>query len=375
MSRLLIPLLLFFSLSTVAQTATEFYDKGTALKTDGKVAEAIAAFSEATKLDPDYTAAWYEMGWCSNDLKKYSEALTYLRKARKSWPSIPKVYFELGYAFRKLNMLDSATTNFNRCLELKPDYSLAYKELGNMAYDKDKNAEALDYYAKYEQNSKSEITDYLFWYRKGFILNGLKRYSEAVTSLERAKSLKPDYFNTHLELGFAASRLKQSDVAIAHYKKAIEIDSKSHIPYNGIGEVYRDYIKDRDEAMNWYRKSLAIKTDERKACFGMGYCLNSKGNYSEAVPYLKKAIQQESDYTAAYVELGYSYYMLSNNTLALDNFDKAISLNPANENSRYYKGLVYINQKNKTMAQKMVDELKSLNSKHSATLQEKINKM
>jgi tetratricopeptide (TPR) repeat protein len=162
---------------------------------------------------------------------------------------------------------------------------------------------------------------------------------------------------------------------VPEWSQANKIDPKSHIPYNGIAEVYRDVKKDIDQAMIWYQKALIAKTDERKACFGMGYCLNSKQKYPEAIPYLKKAIEQESTYTAAYVELGYSYYMTKKDSDALSQFEKALELNPKNENARYYAGLVYISQKNKAKAQQMVNELQGLSSRNAATLQEKVNKM
>src|SRR6185436_18594107 len=130
-----------------------------------------------------------------------------------------------------------------------------------------------------------------------------------------------------------------------------------------------------EKAKEWYGKTLAINSNERKANFGMGYCLNNQQKYYEAMPYLQKAIDNEKTYTAAYVELGYSQYMTNNFSSAITNFNKAMELNPANENSRYYATLLYLKQKNKAMAQKMVDELKSLNSKYVPDLQNKVNAM
>jgi tetratricopeptide (TPR) repeat protein len=356
-------------------TPKEWYEKGLKLKIEKKSSEALKAFQQALKLKSNYPEALYESGWCQNDLKDYAAALKSLRQVRPYWPSVPKVYFELGYAFEKIENFDSAKVNFNYCLQLKPDYALAHMRLGYIAFNKDENQSALLHFQNYEKNSKTPISDYQYWYRKGFTLNAERQYEQAKTALNKSLEFKTDYLNTYLELGFACTKLKQDDDAINWFKKGIEIDPKSHIPYNGIGEVYRDNKKDMAEAMNWYRKTLTINVNERKANFGMGYCLNSGGKYSEAVPYLQKAIQFENTYAAAYVELGYSQYKLGSNNLALENFKKAISLNPKNENARYYATLVYISQGNKYMAQQMVNELKSLNSKHVTTLQEKINKM
>ncbi|MBL7740766.1 MAG: tetratricopeptide repeat protein [Chitinophagaceae bacterium] len=356
-----------------AQDAATLYNEGVKLKNEKKITEAIEKFKKAVALKPDYTEARYEWGWCQNDTKDYEGAVINLRKVRSIWTTVPKLYFELGYAFEKYMWTDSALTAYSRCLELKPDYALAYKQLGYIAYTKNDYTAALDYFKKYELNAKTEIKDYLYWYRKGFTHNALKDYNNAITALNQSLLLKNDYVNTYLELGFACTRLKQDDDAINHFKKAIDLDPKSHVPYNGIGEVYRDNKKDMNEAMTWYKKTLAMNPAERKANFGIGYCLNSTGKYSEAIIYLKKAIESERDYIAAFVELGYSYYMTGKYTEAIEHCNKAMTLNPKNENSRYYAGLVYIQLKNKTMAQKMVDELKALSSKLAATLQAKVD--
>ena len=370
-----IVILLFPVLAYSQTTAQEWYDKGVKLKGEKNPGDAINALKEAVKLKSDYKEAWYEMGWCQNDIKDYTGAINSLTKARALWTGIPKVHFELGYALEKTNSIDSAISQYNQALQLNNTYSLAYKQLGYIYYNKSDHQTALTNFSKYEEVAKNPINDYLYWYRKGYMQNALKQYDQAKISLNKSLEIKGDYANTYLELGFACKNLKQDDDAIAWYKKAIDLDPKSHIPLNGIGEVYRDNKKDINEAMNWYKKTLAINPDERKANFGIGFCQNSLANYSEAITYLQKAIRQEPTYTAAYVELGYSQYKTGDNSAALENFNKALSLNPKNENARYYATLVYIVQNNKSMAQKMVDELKTLNSKHVPILQEKVDKL
>ncbi|MBL7747634.1 MAG: tetratricopeptide repeat protein [Chitinophagaceae bacterium] len=362
-------------MTAFGQDATTLYNEGVKLKEEKNVREALAKFKQAASLKPDYYAAFYESGWCLNDLKDYREAINNLRKARVGWSTIPKVHFELGYAFEKLEKLDSAIYSYDRCLALKSDYSLAHKQLGYIAYNKEDYTAALDHFSRYEAAAKTEIKDYLYWYRKGFINNAIKKYGDAKTYLLKSKGYKADYINTYLELGFASSRLKENEQAISYYKQAIDLEPRNHIPYNGIGEVYRDNIKDRNEAMVWYQKALDVKPGERKAHFGMGYCLNSNGKYNEAITHLKEAIKSEATYAAAYVELGYSYYKVDRYTEALENLNKAILLNDKNENARYYATLVYIKQHNKTMAQKMVNELKALSSKQVAELQQKVDAM
>lgn len=357
-----------------AQDAQTYFNDGKKLKDQGRIEDAQLKFRQAVAAKPDYIEALYEWGWCQNDLKDYEGAIKSLKKVRGSWDNVAKVHFELGYAFEKSGKTDSAISSYNRCLSLKPDYSGVFKQLGYIAYEKEEYSNALEQFRKYE-SVKSEIKDYLYWYRKGFSSNALKDYTNAKTALQQSLVYKSDYINTYLELGFAATRLKQDEEAIGYFKKAIEIDPKNHIPYNGIGEVYRDNKKDMTEAMNWYQKTLSINSMERKGNFGMGYCLNSTGKYNEAIIYLKKAIEKEPDYVAAHVELGYSFYKTGMNTDAISYLNKAIALNPKNENSRYYLTLIYVDQKNKEKAQKAVDELKSLSSKHVSQLQAKVDEL
>ncbi|NOT52644.1 MAG: tetratricopeptide repeat protein [Chitinophagaceae bacterium] len=363
------------SFTSTAQSAIGLYQEGITLKDEKKISEAANKFKKAIQLKPGYADALYELGWCYNDMKDYTGAISALRQTMPAMKTFYKANFELGYAFEMTAKYDSATYYYNKCLSINPDNSGVHKRAGYVEYQLENYAKALEHFVNFEKTVKTEIADYLYWYRKGFMQNALKDFSSAKISLNKSLEFKTDYMNTYLELGFACSRLKENNDAINWYKKAIEIDPKSHIGYNGIGEVYRDNIKNRDMSMSWYQKTLDINPNERKANFGMGYCLNSKERYSEAVPYLKKAIEMEDTYTAAYVELGYSYYKTGNHTDAIYNLKKAIELSPKNENGRYYLGLVYISQKDKANAQRMVTELKSLNSANAASLESLVNKM
>ena len=126
-------------------------------------------------------------------------------------------------------------------------------------------------------------------------------------------------------------------------------------------------------AMTWYGKTLQLNSNERKGNYGMGYCLNSKGKYSEAIPYIRKAIAAEDTYTAAYIELGYSLYKTQSDNKTETQLLKALSLSPKNENAHYYIILLYVTQRNKPNAQKWLNSMRALNSKYVTELEAKVN--
>lgn len=359
--------------SVLAQDATGLFKEGVQLKEQKKPKEALEKFRQAVAIKPDYPDAWYEAGWCLNDLSDYPGAITSLRKARNGWSIYAKVHFELGYAFEKTGQTDSAIAAYKKCLEISAVYSGASRQLGYIAYEKDDYATALGYFRDYEKNAKTPSADYFYWYRKGFMLNATKAYDSAKIALQKSLDFKKDYINTYLELGYAATRLKQAEEAIGYFNNAITIDPKSHVPYNGIGEVYRDVKRDMDMAMYWYGKTLQLNSNERKGNYGMGYCLNSKAKYTDAIPYLRKAIAAEDTYTAAYIELGFALYKTQSYTEAESKLLKALSLNAKNENAHYYLILLYVALRDKTNAQKWLNSLRALNSRYVAELEAKVN--
>jgi len=363
------------ALMAKSQTAQSLLDEGKELKKAGKCQDAIEKFNQSYKMDPGFTDALYEKGWCQVELKKYDQALITLREVRKSWPKVARVHFELGYAFEKTGMTDSALQSYQACLEINPSYSLVYKQYGNITYDKGDYATALGHFKKYIELTKMEIKDYGFWYRKGYAENNTEQFEAAKQSMFRSLALKPDYTKTYLELGYANDKLGRYDSAIYYFQKAVDMEPKNHVGYNGIAAVYRDRYKNIPTAMEWYQKTLMLNPTERKANFGMGYCLNAQSKFSDAIPYLKQAIASEPTYSAAFTELGYSYFKTNQDELAEQHLKKAIEMNPSGVSQLYYAALLYLRKKDKPKALAMADALQRLNTKYAGEIRERANQL
>lgn len=377
MSRFNLLTFLFCAISIMgkAQTAQSLFDEGKELKKSGKCFEAIGKFNQSLSLDPALTDALYEKGWCQVELKQYDQALKTLRDVRKVWPNVARVHFELGYVFEKTGYTDSAVKSYEACLQINPSYSLVYKQFGNMAYDKQDYKTALSQFVKYIELTKTEIKDYSFWYRKGYTENNTEDFAAAKQSLMRSLSLKPDFAKTYLELGYTNDKLNIYDSAIFYFQKAVNLEPDNHVGYNGIAAVYRDRYKNIPTAMEWYQKTLKLKPTERKANFGMGYCLNTQSKFSEAITYLKQAIASEPSYSAAFTEIGYSYYKTNQDDLAEQHLKKAIEMNPSGVSQHYYAALLYLRKKDKQKALNMADALQRMGSRYATEIRERANQL
>jgi len=138
-------------------------DKGKELYRTDQDAEAVLAFMEAVRLDPDLAEghfrlglgyeslgkreeaeaeykkaveaykkyfqenrddpeAHYALGQTYANLGQYSEAIREYREATKLREDDPDIYYDLGVAHTKLAQYDAAAAAFSKSLEIDPDY-------------------------------------------------------------------------------------------------------------------------------------------------------------------------------------------------------------------------------------------------------------
>lgn len=370
---ILCALVINFSSAQTSKTATQYYNDGIALQDDSKFTEALAAFKNAIVKNPNYKEALYNAGWTNNELKKYAEAIPFLKKAKSLWPGEPKVYLELGYAYEKTNNKTDAIASYNTCLSIKKDYALAYKYLGILYYDEanyEKALDNLDLYITYRPDTDDDD----IYYRKAVSENELGQYNNALASMTKANTLKPNNVKFLNELGYTYLFLENADDALVYYNKALALDARSLTAANGRADVYRKLKKDPGEAIKLYAKTLDIDSKNIKANYWTGWCYNDLGNYYKAIPFLNKVIAIDDKYVSAYTELGYCNYALKNYDAALEDFKKALAIEKT-ALSLYYTGLCFVGKKEKSSVLKLISDLKSMNSDYADKLQKLADKM
>ena len=65
----------FIPTAQCQQTAEDWLNKGVALYSESKYDEAIKAYDEAIRLDPDFADAWYKKGVALKNQGEYDEAI------------------------------------------------------------------------------------------------------------------------------------------------------------------------------------------------------------------------------------------------------------------------------------------------------------
>ena len=130
----------------------------------------------------------------------------------------------------------------------------------------------------------------------------LKRLDEALSSYDKAISIKPDYAEAYSNRGNALRELKRLDEALINFEKAIAIKPDYANAYSNRGIALQE-LKRLDEALASYDKAIAIKPDYVEAHSNRGIALHELKRLDEALACYNKAINIKPDCTTAHWNL------------------------------------------------------------------------
>jgi tetratricopeptide (TPR) repeat protein len=84
--------------------------------------KAVDAYKKHLEAKPDDAEAHYNLGQTYANLGNYSEAIREYRLATKLKTDDPDIYYDLGVAHTKLAQYDAAAAAFSKSLEIDPEY-------------------------------------------------------------------------------------------------------------------------------------------------------------------------------------------------------------------------------------------------------------
>ena len=153
--------------------AREQLEKGKELYRNDQDAEAVLAFMEAVRLDPD----------------------------------LPEAHFRLALGYESLDKRDEAEAEYKKAAET---------------------------YKKYFEENEGDAEAH---YNLGQIYANLGQYSEAIREYRVATKLKEDDPDIYYDLGVAHTKLAQYDLAAVAFKKSLEIDPDYYRAQDGLDEA------------------------------------------------------------------------------------------------------------------------------------------
>lgn len=105
------------------EIGNEFYEQGA-------LEEAIGAYDEAIRLDPQAAVVYSNRGQVYTILDQYQRAIQDLHEAIRLDPQLAEAYNNRGFAYDSLGQFQRAIDDYNEAIRLNPGYPDAYNNLG-----------------------------------------------------------------------------------------------------------------------------------------------------------------------------------------------------------------------------------------------------
>ena len=312
----------------------------------GDLGSAIKSFRAALQLDPHHTLAQLRLAnaltqLASDDDRHVDEAIAAYRQVLRLDPNQPEAHFNLGFlAARRLNYR-TATAEYEKTLALDPTYPGIKLALCDSVYklgDLERADSLCRDAVQHEPGSASAHHDL------GLVMSKREDWVSAVQELRAAVQLDPADYHIHYALVQALRKTGQTDEAKGELEtvRRMQEGSTEKLHVGFLENQTRKMVEagEVDQAIEYERQSLKLNQDARIGT-NLGSALLWKGKTDEAVQVLQEALQIDPDYAWAHYYLGVAFARKREFERAVESLTKALKLRPDFPEAEFYIGLSF----------------------------------
>jgi len=177
------------------------------------------------------------------------------------------------------------------------------------------------------------------WVNKGVALGNLGRYEVELACYDEAIKLKPDLAEAWYNKGVALGEHGQHKEALACYDKAIKLKPDYAEAWNNKGATLCDELNQIQEAIACFDRALRAKPVLAETWHSKGVAFYKLGQRKEALSCLDEAIKLKPNDAEAWEKKGVALYELGQLQEAIICFDEVVKLRPDHAEIRVDKGV------------------------------------
>lgn len=281
-------------------TAEQFNDRGEQRFHEEEYDDALADFSHALKLDPEFAPALVNRGW---------------------------VYVEQGD-------LTTAELDFADAIRLAPTLPAAYEGQAVVLMDQEKLTEAIASYTNAIRHSVDNKQAALYYNERAMCFQRVGNLKSTLDDLQRAVEKDPQFARAYANRGDVLSQAGQYEDAVLAMREAIAIDRQDPEFYHLLGLLHFDH-GEYEAAADSHAAAIARDDEDPRYYRGRAAAYRELDRQQSAIKDLRRAISLDPQDSLSVNDLGLLYFASGEYEAARDIFSQAIELAPDDLAIRY----------------------------------------
>lgn len=249
---------------------------------------------KALSLNPDLVEGHVCLGSVYNATGQYDKAVEEFHRAIKSGPGSEDALRGLADAYTNLGKLATAEATYKQAVALRPNYWAGYNWLGQFYFNQNRYADAAQAFLKSTQLAPNNYFGY-FNLGSAYVAQGI--YTEAIQAFNRSIALRSSS-DAYCNLGYTYTLMKRFPEAITALEQAVKIDNRDWTNLGNLADALYWSSNRRSESAAIYSQAIAIAAsklqvnpDDASVLAYLGDYSAMVGNKEAAYSYMQRALQ------------------------------------------------------------------------------------
>jgi tetratricopeptide (TPR) repeat protein len=204
-------------------------------------------------------------------------------------PAAGAAHMERGLASMGSGDFDKAMMDFAAAAKLMPDSAAPLAAMGDVFNAQGQPQAAIEQYraALAREPGLAEV-HFMIGFVSSHSLNDL---ATALAEYSKAAELDSTDAKYQFELGQVLHGLRRYDEAMERFRKVVAMKPDHPAAYYAIGELYDVRMGKPEEAFSWYEKAVALDPDDPQLRESVGMAYGKQGRYEDALRHLKEFVR------------------------------------------------------------------------------------